>query len=42
MKRTANDVRTEGAIKICESLMVNTTLTKLNLYNEDQIEKKER
>ena len=28
---TGNNIGAEGAIKICESLMKNTTLTELNL-----------
>ena len=31
IKRTGNTAGNEGAIKICESLMMNTTLTSLNL-----------
>ena len=31
IKWTGNNIGAEGAIKISESLMVNTTLTELNL-----------
>ena len=31
-KWTDNEIGASGAIKIGESLMMNTTLTKLNLY----------
>ena len=39
IKWTGNDIGAEGAIKISESLMVNTTLTELNLSSV--IEKEE-
>ena len=37
MKGTGNNIEAEGAVKISESLMINTTLTKLNLYCDDNI-----
>ena len=36
-KWTANKIGDEGAKKISESLMINTTLTKLNLNSDDNI-----
>ena len=36
-KWTANSIRTEGALKISESLMTNTTLTKFYLEGDDNI-----
>ena len=36
-KWTDNDIGDEGALKISESLMTNTTLTKLNLDCDDII-----
>ena len=35
MKWTDNNIGDEGAMKISESLMTNTTLTELNLYGDD-------
>ena len=32
MKKAGNYFGTEGAKPICEALMINTTLVKLNLY----------
>ena len=37
MKWTANNIGDEGAMKISESLMTNTTLTELNLEGDDNI-----
>ena len=34
MKWTGNDIGDEGAMKISESLMTNTTLTKLDLGDD--------
>jgi len=39
--RTGREVGDEGARMISESLKINTTLTKLSLYDEDKIMKKE-
>ena len=39
MKCTANEIGSEGAIRICESLMKNTTLTTLNLDGAIEEEK---
>ena len=39
-KWTANKIGAEGAMKISESLMTNTTLTELNLGCDDKIDKK--
>ena len=36
-KWTANSVGAEGAAKISESLMTNTTLTTLDLYSDDKM-----
>ena len=36
-KWTDNNIRDEGAAKISESLMTNTTLTYLNLDGDDNI-----
>ena len=36
-KWTGNKIGDEGALKISESLMTNTTLTKLNLSGDDNI-----
>ena len=36
-KWTGNKIGDEGAAKISESLMINTTLTKLNLECDDNI-----
>ena len=36
-KWTANKIGAEGAAKISESLMTNTTLTELNLWSDDNI-----
>ena len=38
-KWTGNDIGAEGAAKISESLMTNTTLTVLNLRGDDNIMK---
>ena len=35
-KWTANNIEAEGATKISELLMTNTTLTELNLYSDDK------
>ena len=35
MKWTGNNIGAEGAVKISESLMTNTTLTILNLAGDD-------
>ena len=35
---TDNDIGDEGAKKISESLMINTTLTELNLRSGDKIQ----
>ena len=32
---TGNNIGAEGAMKIIESLMINTTLTKLNIYSDN-------
>ena len=37
--RTANNIGDEGAKNISESLMINTTLTQLNLWGDDKIER---
>ena len=37
MKWTDNNIGDEGAMKISESLMTNTTLTELNLGCDDNI-----
>ena len=37
MKWTGNNIGAEGAMKISESLMTNTTLTELNLSSDDNI-----
>ena len=37
MKWTVNNIGDEGTMKISESLMTNTTLTKLNLSCDDNI-----
>ena len=37
MKWTANNIGAEGAMKLSESLMTNTTLTELNLSCDDKI-----
>ena len=37
MKWTDNKIGDEGAAKISESLMTNTTLTKLDLSSDDNI-----
>ena len=37
-KLTGNNIGAEGAKKISESLMTNTTLTKLDLSSDDKIE----
>ena len=37
MKWTVNNIGAEGAMKISESLMTNTTLTELNLDGDDNI-----
>ena len=37
MKWTRNNIGDEGAMKISESLMINTTLTKLSLEGDDNI-----
>ena len=37
MKWTGNNIGDEGAMKISESLMTNTTLTKLGLSGDDNI-----
>ena len=44
MKWTGNDIRESGAIKICEALMTNNTLTALGLscYDKDIKWKKKR
>ena len=34
---TGNNIGDEGAKKISESLMINTTLTRLNLGGDDKI-----
>ena len=39
MKWTDNNIGAEGAVKISESLMTNTTLTILDLYGDDNIMK---
>ena len=39
-KWTDNNIGDEGAVKISESLMTNTTLTQLYLSNDDNIIKK--
>ena len=39
-KWTCNDIGESGAIAISESLKTNTTLTTLDLYSDDKIEKK--
>ena len=36
-KWTANNIGDEGATKISESLMINTTLTELDLRSDDNI-----
>ena len=38
-KWTVNIIGDEGSVKISESLMTNTTLTKLNLGGDDNIKK---
>ena len=44
MKWTDNEIGATGAMKICEALMNNTTLTKLGLdcYDKDRKGKKKR
>ena len=37
MKWTGNNIGDEGAMKISESLMINTTLTELDLSCDDNI-----
>ena len=37
MKWPANNIGDEGAMKISESLMTNTTLTELDLHSDDNI-----
>ena len=37
MKWTGNKIGAEGAMKISESLMTNTTLTELDLGSDDNI-----
>ena len=37
MKWTGNNIGDEGAVKISESLMTNTTLTELNLSRDDNV-----
>ena len=37
MKWTDNNIGAEGAMKISESLMTNTTLTKLDLGGDDNV-----
>ena len=39
MKWTGNNIGVEGAVKISESLMTNTTLTTLDLGSDDNIMK---
>ena len=41
-KWTGNNIGDEGAAKISESLMTNTTLTELDLYGDDNIIKNKR
>ena len=39
MKQTGNKIGYKGAVKISESLMTNTTLTKLSLASDYNIKK---
>ena len=41
-KWTGTDIGAEGAAKISESLMTNTTLTTLDLYGDDNINESKR
>ena len=41
-KWTGNDIGDEGAAKISESLMTNTTLTTLHLSGDDNINESKR
>ena len=41
-KWTDNNIGDEGAAKISESLMTNTTLTELNLMSDDNINESKR
>ena len=36
-KWTDNNVGNEGAMKISESLMINTTLTEVSLFGDDNV-----
>ena len=36
MKWTGNDIGYSGAMKICEALMTNNTLTELDLRSDDK------